>query len=117
MAPIADQIELSGDAADAMRERLAHEIAFVLLRAAARIDTGYTLLMAKALASAAVSRDATGATVQVEVARLLAQRLDDWSEPVQIQFAETPNGWQMYVRACESQVAIAETIRARAMRQ
>src|ERR1039458_4472690 len=98
-----------------MRRALAHEIAFLLIRAAAKIDTGYTLLLAKTLTRVAQARDAT---VRVEVARPLAERLDEWSEPVQIMFRDTPeNGWQMYVCSCESQVAVAETIRARAARQ
>lgn len=97
-----------------MRRRLVREIAFLLWRAAAKIDTDYTMLLAKTLTRMATAHDAT---VQVEVARPLAQRLNDWSEPVQIQFADTPGGWTMYMRSCESQVAIGETIRARAQRQ
>lgn len=97
-----------------MRKTLAREAVFLLWRAAAKVDAGYTLRVAKTLVIAATASDAT---VQVQVARPLAQRLNDWSEPVQIAFADTPNGWQMYVRACEQQVAIAETIRARAARQ
>jgi hypothetical protein len=88
------------------------EIAFLLIRAAAKIDTGYTMLLAKTLTRLATAGDAT---VQVEIARPLAERLIDWSEPVQIQFRDTDNGWQMYVRSCEQ--AIDETIRARAARQ
>lgn len=97
-----------------MSKRLAHEVVFLLWRLAAKIDTSYTLLMAKTLTRAATAHEAT---VQIEVARPLAEKLSDWSEPVQVQFADTPNGWQMYVRSCESQVAISETIRARAARQ
>lgn len=97
-----------------MRRALTREIAVLLIRAAAKIDTGYTLLMAKTLTRVAQARDGT---VQVEVKRLLAQRLNGWSEPVQIRFGETAEGWQMYVQSCESQVAISETIRARAARQ
>jgi hypothetical protein len=97
-----------------MRKTLAREAVFLLWRAAAKIDLGHTLQVAKTLTRVAQANDAT---VQVDVARPLAQRLNDWSEPVQIAFADTPNGWQMYVRPCEQQVAIAETIRARAARQ
>jgi hypothetical protein len=97
-----------------MRDRLAREIVFRLWRAAAKIDADYTLLLAKTLTRLAVAEDTT---VQVEVARPTAERLNDWSEPVQIQFQQKPEGaWQMYVRPCE-QVVIAETIRARAARQ
>jgi len=97
-----------------MRKTFAREAVFLLWRAAAKINADYTLRVAKTLVRAATTNDAS---VQVDVARPLAQRLDDWSEPVQIAFADTPNGWQMYVRPCEQQVAIAETIRARAARQ
>jgi hypothetical protein len=97
-----------------MRKALAREIALLLIRAATKIDTQYTLLMAKTLTRVATARNAT---VQVEIARVLAERLDDWSEPVQIKFGETAEGWVLYVQSCESQVAISETIRARAARQ
>jgi hypothetical protein len=93
---------------------LRREIAFLLIRAAAKIDTGYTLLLARTLTRAATAKTTT---VQVDIARPLAERLDDWSEPVQVQFHDTPNGWQMYMRPCEQQIAISETIRARAARQ
>jgi hypothetical protein len=96
-----------------MRDRLTREIVFRLWRAAAKIDADYTLLLAKTLTRLAVAEDTT---VQVEVAHSTAERLNDWSEPVQIQFQQKPEGWQMYVRPCE-QVVIAETIRARAARQ
>jgi hypothetical protein len=97
-----------------MRRLLAREIAFLLWRAAVKLDTGHMLLVAKTLTRMTTANDAT---VQVEVARQLAERLNDWSEPVQIQYRSTPTGWVMYVRSCEWQVAIGETIRARAMRQ
>jgi hypothetical protein len=92
---------------------LRREIVFRLFRAATKIDAQYTLLLAKTLTRLAQDN----ATVQVEVSRPLAEHLTDWSEPVQIQFKDTDNGWQMYVRSCEQQVAVAETIRARAARQ
>jgi hypothetical protein len=95
-----------------MRRALAHEIAFLLIRAAAKIDTGYTLLLAKTLTRVAQARDAT---VQVEIARPLAERLSNWSEPVQIQFRDTDDGWVMYVRSCER--TMIEQIQAIAARQ
>jgi hypothetical protein len=97
-----------------MRSRLAREIAFLLCRAAAKIDMRYTLQIAKTLTRMATAEDNV---VQVAVARRLAERVDDWSEPVQVQFHDTPDGWQMYMRSCEQQVLISETIRARAARQ
>ena len=99
-----------------MRRRLIRETAFLLWRAAVKLDAPYMVLVAKTLARLTAATD-DGAIVRVEVARPLAERLDDWSEPVQIRFAETTAGWVMCVRACESQVAISETIRARAARQ
>ena len=95
-----------------MRRALAHEIAFLLIRAAAKIDTGYTLLLAKTFTRVAQARDAT---VQVEIARPLAERLSNWSEPVQIQFRDTDDGWVMYVRSCER--TMIEQIQAIAARQ
>jgi len=97
-----------------MRDRLRHELVFLLVRTATAIDTGYTLLIAKTLTRVATSRDDT---VQVPVARSVVKTLSDWSEPVQVRFGEDDNGWQMYVRGCEAHVAIEETIRARAARQ
>ena len=97
-----------------MRKILTRKIAFLLWRTATKLDTSYMLLVAKTLTRMAT---ATDATVQVEVARQLAERLNDWSEPIQIKFAETPNGWVMYAHSCEQAVAISEIIRARAMRQ
>jgi hypothetical protein len=96
-----------------MRKAITRQLAFALWRTATRLDTEYMLLVAKTLTRIV---NAKQATVQVEVARPLAERLDQWSEPVQIMFRDTQSGWQMYVCSCEQQV-IAETIRARAARQ
>lgn len=98
-----------------MRRRLIRALAFLLWRTATKLDTDYMLLVAKTLTRIIQAKDTT--TVQVEVARPLAERLKDWSEPIQIQFHETPDGWAMYARSCEQTVAISETIRARAERQ
>lgn len=102
--------------------KLKREIVFLLWRAAAKIDTHYTLMVAKTLTRVAAAKEAsTHATVQVEVSRALAERLNDWSEPVQIMFAPQVMagevGVALLIRSCEQQVAIAETIRARAARQ
>jgi hypothetical protein len=100
--------------------KLKREIVFLLWRAAAKIDTHYTMLLAQTLTRVAAAKDPT-ATVQVEVSRAFAERLNDWSEPVQIMFAPQVKanevGVALLVRSCEQQVVIAETIRARAARQ
>jgi hypothetical protein len=97
---------------------LRRQIAFALWRAATAMDTEYMLLVAKTLTRIATARERQAcATVPVEIARPLAERLNDWSEPVQVQFRESTDGWVMYIRSCEQQVAISEAIRARAERQ
>ena len=97
-----------------MRKALAQEAVFLLWRLAGRLDASHTLAVAKTLTGLAHAKNGT---VQVAVADSLARRLDDWSEPVQIRFGENEDGWDMYIRPCEQQVAISETIRARAARQ
>jgi hypothetical protein len=96
---------------------LRRNVVFALWRLAAKIDTGHTLVIARTLTRVHEARQAAEhATVRIEISRALAQRLDGWSEPVQICFAETNDGWVMYVRSVE-QVVIADTIAARAARQ
>ena len=104
---------------------LRRNVVFALWRLAAKIDTGHTLLIAKTLTRVHEARQAAEhATVQVEVARSMAQRLDDWSTPIQIRFAETADdGWQLWMRACETtpqaglEAAIEQAVAERAQRQ
>jgi hypothetical protein len=100
---------------------LKREIVFLLWRAAGKIDTEHTLIIAKTIARIAAAREQQDhLTVDVKVARAFAERLHDWSEPVQIMFAPQVEagevGTALLVRSVE-QVVITETIRARAERQ